>query len=957
MRRTGLRYATGIVVALQVLAGPAAATDSANETDRAPRRGYRPEVDRTLLLDARLAKPESLAASKLRRAEGGDVALPAGAPEGSLVFEATERENDTAPREGKVRSGWVAAASPALALDASGYNRLSFWVYVREGRFAMLTVQVHSQEKTVNSLLPAKRQRIFSRRTINGGQWQKITLDMHHSMEAWRATFTGFDVSARYMYIEDGESYDHYGMFLAGVQLQHVANPRKWHGWNPDPQVITVNQIGYKPLSPKVALADANHTPREFVVRDAATGKAIMRGTFETRSSRLTPYLAGDFTDLRTPGRYFIESGDVSSVAFNVADRPYDEVADAALKVLAGMRCGTRTMFHKRPCHLDDLWDVENSKSLDLACGYHDAADVLRQDHSQTTYQFTWHMRLYHMLPEDHPRRAALLDEAKWCLYTFDKHFKALGEIWNPQSGQYYLTDNIRGTADDRKLNGRRAGGMFYRAQVGFAGMIGAAGDAPEEAKRALEILRQDDNKKYIGYGGGLGITAGIMAYQALGKDDPLGEYGLRAALKKSEQILASQENRVFEGSDPCFSGLFAVTGKDPDAVYFEASYSSEWHYQEAVSGLAALMEALPDHPDWYTWYFALRRYADFYVKSADQFSAPYASPVNVLSAEQVGARKRYGVGPAKVGTIDGRPFYCWLPGRHIGDNKSLIGTNFCAWHWQRAAAALGDPQVEARALGIWGLNLGVNPHNWIRVAGFGEDPCEVVWSYYAMVPGLTTFYPNLYFYNRTVPLAHINECWTAAQMNVVLGAMSLGAPCVVSGVITDRGKPYVGPARIETLHGEKMVTFRTAADGSYGPVTLAGGDHVRLTVGPRSRRFAAVAGARPTVDFDVSWEGALRTAGVFVGGRQIRDPKRGFLHLPAGKAATVRLGITPGGAHVLRVHAANAAVKEAEIQVAADQEAVEFEITPQRAGETVCVLVEVDGDHNRKWELSAVAE
>jgi len=35
----------------------------------------------------------------------------------------------------------------------------------------------------------------------------------------------------------------------------------------------------------------------------------------------------------------------------------------------------------------------------------------------------------------------------------------------------------------------------------------------------------------------------------------------------------------------------------------------------------------------------------------------------------------------------------------------------------------------------------------------------------------------------------------------------------------------------------------------------------------------------------------------------------------------------------------------------------IAFIVKPLRANETLCVLVEVDGDRARKWELSAVAE
>ena len=62
---------------------------------------------------------------------------------------------------------------------------------------------------------------------------------------------------------------------------------------------------------------------------------------------------------------------------------------------------------------------------------------------------------------------------------------------------------------------------------------------------------------------------------------------------------------------------------------------------------------------------------------------------------------------------------------------------------------------------------------------------------------------------------------------------------------------------------------------------------------------------------------------------------------------------------HTIAVHAANATVQPAEMTVKTEAKPVPvtFTLTAQTAGQTVAVLAEIDRQHGKKWELSAVAE
>ena len=90
--------------------------------------------------------------------------------------------------------------------------------------------------------------------------------------------------------------------------------------------------------------------------------------------------------------------------------------------------------------------------------------------------------------------------------------------------------------------------------------------------------------------------------------------------------------------------------------------------------------------------------------------------------------------------------------------------------------------------------------------------------------------------------------------------------------------------------------------------------------------------------------------------------PFDGTVHaLVHGKPAALNLTVRPLGKerskHTLKILAENAKVEPGLLTVSvADGKPVDVAITltPERKGETICVLVMTDGDMTRKWEFSA---
>jgi endoglucanase len=98
---------------------------------------------------------------------------------------------------------------------------------------------------------------------------------------------------------------------------------------------IRMNQVGFYPSAPKVAVVAAN-AAEAFEVKDAKSGKTVLKGKLgvvrTSQHSGKHTRLA-DFSGLRKPGSYVIEiAGLEKSSPFNIGNHVHRDVAEASLK-------------------------------------------------------------------------------------------------------------------------------------------------------------------------------------------------------------------------------------------------------------------------------------------------------------------------------------------------------------------------------------------------------------------------------------------------------------------------------------------------------------------------------------------------------------------------------------------------------------------------------------------------
>jgi endoglucanase len=161
---------------------------------------------------------------------------------------------------------------------------------------------------------------------------------------------------------------------------------------------IVVNQVGYLPNSPKVALLVNSNTAQQPIELVDSTTKQIVRVITPSQSVRDRDsndrLQTIDFSQISQPGNYFLRTGSIAegrfstneSYPFSIAPNVYQEPIIKLLRSYYLQRCGIAiddpiTRIRHAPCHLRDgtlaHQDPTNSsgKVIPATGGWHDAGD------------------------------------------------------------------------------------------------------------------------------------------------------------------------------------------------------------------------------------------------------------------------------------------------------------------------------------------------------------------------------------------------------------------------------------------------------------------------------------------------------------------------------------------------------------------------------------------------------
>ena len=145
---------------------------------------------------------------------------------------------------------------------------------------------------------------------------------------------------------------------------------------------ILVDQQGYAVSSSKIALFCGEELPETFEIIDTADGQSVYTGRIEQRGydEETGTFISyGDFTSFRTEGSYYIEAAVIGqSYTFDIAENPYEELYDVALKQYYYNRCGLTLSTElageaaHNACHTKEAqMKDEASVKLDVSGGWH----------------------------------------------------------------------------------------------------------------------------------------------------------------------------------------------------------------------------------------------------------------------------------------------------------------------------------------------------------------------------------------------------------------------------------------------------------------------------------------------------------------------------------------------------------------------------------------------------------
>ena len=222
---------------------------------------------------------------------------------------------------------------------------------------------------------------------------------------------------------------------------------------------IKVDQVGYLPSAPKIALVVSKSAPAGFTVRRSPDGGVAFQGTLSAAVDDADSgdrVQAADFTKLTTAGKYYLDiSGVGRSWEFSIGPAVYDRAWYLAMRSYYGQRCGIAVDlgpefpgFKHDACHLEGAWHASSGKTgpRESKGGWHDAGDygryVVNSGITTGTLLWTWEifsapLRAVKLnIPETGNGTPDILNEARWNLEWMLGMQDSDGGVWHKQTSE-----------------------------------------------------------------------------------------------------------------------------------------------------------------------------------------------------------------------------------------------------------------------------------------------------------------------------------------------------------------------------------------------------------------------------------------------------------------------------------------------------------------------------------------
>jgi hypothetical protein len=568
----------------------------------------------------------------------------------SLLLHTPVRLAGPAPANGR---GWGRSGIRRFFKDEdwTHYNRISLWIYPDLPGFYTTALDFRLYNDGVNKLPGLFGQEGETSMVLHNHEWNHIVWEIGNVA---RDKITAFEASYGLSGNAPGEA-DSISFYFDNLDLERV-EPDKTEGWDVWPGRISYSQAGYQAGAEKTAIANGLDASA-FRLIDQQTGETVLSGPIRQAHTHLGDFQVMDFSAFRTPGKYVLTAGNISTQPFPIGPDVWEESIRKALNFFYAERCGAAIPGVHGICHRD--WSVvHNDKRIMVNGGWHDAGDLSQAlgGTGEITYgMFSLAERL--QARNENPELCGrVLEEARWGLDWILK--TRFGDGYRDvHSINSRRTNDILGDDDDVTAiaaNDPQANFVASAAEA-IAARVLKTND-PRLAAQCLKTAEEDwqfavdglapprhpanqapsgspaqsqAHPKQIWTGtfdsdnidfetGAEGILASVDLYKATGDK----KYEATAALL-AHPILAAQQRKRTNWDIPMTGFFYADTGKTR-LLHFVHRGRQQAH----ILALTELCQAFPDHPEWMKWYSAVALYAD-YVKTV----ATYTEPYNLLPA------------------------------------------------------------------------------------------------------------------------------------------------------------------------------------------------------------------------------------------------------------------------------------------------------------------------------------
>ncbi|MBA3578975.1 MAG: glycoside hydrolase family 9 protein [Gemmatimonadaceae bacterium] len=567
--------------------------------------------------------------------------------------------------------------------DWSAYNRLSLWIKAEVRGFPMLPLQIVLHNDGVEKVPDKYYREGIHYVTLANNKWTQVVWEIE-PLARDRVTAIEIGYWVNKMLAAPGDSV---AFEIGRMELQQVT-PDDHTGWTVSAMKVAYSHTGYLPHSRKTAIV-SDTTLTDFSVFHDTGGDVVGSIPKPTRTvrSRLGTFQEVDFSDMTAPGSYtlFARQGETRVVGrFRIAPNVWDTTIWKTLNFFYGTRCGFDVPGSHPVDHLD-WFATHGSDSIVMSGGWHDAGDLSQGtvNTGEATYAMFALAQLVREQGGDPALVGRLIEEAKWGLdWVMRVRFPGGYRLYFASHNLW--TNNIVGDADDRTRAARNNPNVNYIAASAGAIAYRVLKDSePALAARALAIAEDDWAHAIVGVESretrdtpafaatpielaGIGITASLELYRATNNR----KYADKA-VELARVIVASQQKAPVGSAFP-LAGFF-WTGPDRDTLFHQFHRGND---QAPVVALAQLVETLPDHADWMSWYSTVALYAEYQKRSAT-------------------TTMPYGVLPAYVYRLGDEL-------REVADSGAIHGATRAAY---RAQVLQGMPMGEEwylRAFPVW---------------------------------------------------------------------------------------------------------------------------------------------------------------------------------------------------------------------------------------------------------------